>query len=276
MRGFIAVMAAAGLAACSPAVPDSNPDRGAGVGFGSYSEYQQRQIERERALQGQSLPSAAPVTAQTLDPQAPLAGSGPTVTPAQTAIAQSNAPRSAVPAPTQTVASAPAGSDEAAEIAASTRAALNNSGSDPLQASPSNPAPALVNNPGISDENDFAAVASRRSIEGDAARLQQRQQQYTVVQPTALPSRAGNGQPNVVQYALRTSHAKGTRVHRRVSIASPARTQRNCAAYSSADEAQIDFLASGGPQRDRKGLDPDGDGFACAWDPAPFRRAAGN
>ena len=31
------------------------------------------------------------------------------------------------------------------------------------------------------------------------------------------------------------------------------------------------FLEAGGPKRDRKGLDPDGDGFACAWDPRPFR-----
>ena len=54
------------------------------------------------------------------------------------------------------------------------------------------------------------------------------------------------------------------------------RTQRGCAVYRSPDQAQIDFRASGGPQRDRKGLDPDGDGYACAWDPAPFRAAVRN
>ena len=275
MRGFIAVMAAAGLAACSPAVPDSNPDRGAGVGFGSYSEYQQRQIERERALQGQSLPSAAPVTAQTLDPQAPLAGSGPTVTPAQTAIAQSNAPRSAVPAPTQTVASAPAGSDEAAEIAASTRAALNNSGSDPLQASPSNPAPALVNNPGISDEQDFDAVSSRQTIESDAERRARQAAQYQVVAPTAVPERADTG-PNIIQYALSTRHAKGQQIVRRVGFNLANKNARNCAGFESDDAAQEEFLRLGGPNRDRLALDPDGDGYACGWDPAPFRRAINN
>lgn len=55
-----------------------------------------------------------------------------------------------------------------------------------------------------------------------------------------------------------------------------AKAQRNCAGYASPDQAQIDFLANGGPQRDRKGLDPDGDGFACGWDPSPFRSAVGN
>ena len=39
------------------------------------------------------------------------------------------------------------------------------------------------------------------------------------------------------------------------------------------DVAQEAFLAQGGPQSDRKGLDPDGDGFACDWDPRPFRAA---
>ena len=40
-----------------------------------------------------------------------------------------------------------------------------------------------------------------------------------------------------------------------------------------ADQAQSAFLDSGGPEKDRKGLDPDGDGFACGWDPTPFRNA---
>jgi hypothetical protein len=39
------------------------------------------------------------------------------------------------------------------------------------------------------------------------------------------------------------------------------------------DAAQEAFLAAGGPERDRNNLDPDGDGFACWWDPEPFRRA---
>jgi hypothetical protein len=40
--------------------------------------------------------------------------------------------------------------------------------------------------------------------------------------------------------------------------------------------AQIAFLERGGPKRDTLGLDPDGDGFACYWDPAPFRKAVNN
>ena len=37
--------------------------------------------------------------------------------------------------------------------------------------------------------------------------------------------------------------------------------------------AQAEFLRRGGPDRDPKALDPDGDGFACSWDPRPFQAA---
>ncbi|WP_299687936.1 hypothetical protein [uncultured Tateyamaria sp.] len=274
-RSVLIVGALAALAACQPAIPDSgagvvNPGRG--VGFDDPSTLAAREARAQQLQTGTRVPPAPGVAAQALPPAASANQ--------QNALVQTRQVAQPQPA-TQTARAVtdPAGLDaELAQIAQQNdaAAAVANSGENVVNASPSNAAPVILNNPGISDENDFDAVASRRSIEGDAARLQQRQQQYTVVQPTALPSRAGNGQPNVVQYALRTSHAKGTRVHRRISIASAAKHQRNCAVYNSADEAQIAFLAAGGPQRDRKGLDPDGDGFACTWDPAPFRRAAGN
>jgi hypothetical protein len=79
-----------------------------------------------------------------------------------------------------------------------------------------------------------------------------------------------------VNYALQTTHARGTRLYTRTGINLAARAQRVCAGYASADQAQIDFLAKGGPERDRLGVDPDGDGFACAWNPAPFRAAVRN
>ena len=166
-----------------------------------------------------------------------------------------------------------------ADIAAETTAALAatsaNSGVPPLEASPSNPPPAILSNPGISSENDFAAVSAEQTIESDAERLAQNRAQYEVIQPTELPSRSASTQPNVVAYALQTSNPKGTRVYNRAG-ASQSKFQRNCAKYASPDLAQVDFLNAGGPQRDRKGLDPDGDGYACGWDPAPFRAAVGN
>ncbi|KIC51415.1 excalibur calcium-binding domain-containing protein [Tateyamaria sp. ANG-S1] len=259
-RSFLMLGAVAGLAACQPAIPDSNPgdfaDPGRGVGFENPNTLEARQ-SRDAQLTGPAVQAAPAVGTQPLPPTS-----------------QAQAARQ-----TPRAVSNPASLDaELAQIAAANDAAAAqaNSGQAVVNASPSNAAPVILNNPGISDENDFDAVSSRQSIESDAARLEANRQQYQVVQPTALPSRAESAQPNVVQYALQTRHPKGTRVHRRFGVGSAARFERNCAAYNSADEAQIDFLARGGPERDRQGLDPDGDGYACAWDPAPFRRAAGN
>jgi len=263
-RKFMMVGALGALAACQPAVPDSGAgivDPGRGVGFDNPNTLAAREA-RNAQLETSAVPAAPVVGTQTLPTASATATAAPTTT-TTTARAVSD----------------PQGLDaELAQIAAQNDAAAAraNSGQAVVNASPSNAAPVILNNPGISDENDFGAVSSRQSIESDAARLEANRQQYQVVQPTALPSRAGAGQPNVVQYALQTRHPKGTQVHRRFNVGSASKFQRNCAEYNSADEAQIDFLARGGPERDRRGLDPDGDGYACGWDPAPFRRAASN
>jgi hypothetical protein len=159
-------------------------------------------------------------------------------------------------------------SEEKARI----EARIANSGVDPVQASPSNPAPQIVENAaGISDENNFDAVSNTRSIEGDAALIAQNRARYEIIQPEALPTRPGTDTPNIVAYALQTTNPKGAPIYRRSAFASENRHLRNCASFASADLAQEAFLANGGPDRDRQNLDPDGDGFACSWDPAPFR-----
>ena len=133
-----------------------------------------------------------------------------------------------------------------------------------------------LNNPGISDEQDFSAVSSRESIESDRQRVEAQSQAYKVIEPTALPTRSGSSGPSIVEFALSTTNAVGQSVYKRSSRASQTKFNNNCAKYTSSDAAQTDFLKSGGPQRDRKGIDPDGDGFACFWDPRPFRQATRN
>ncbi|MFP7571590.1 hypothetical protein [Marivita sp. S2033] len=182
------------------------------------------------------------------------------------AVLEGRAPASVIAAP-PTVTGAPL-----TGISPQDQARLANSGVAPLNASPSNPAPAIVENAaGISGENDFNAVSSSRTIESDAALIAQNRAQYQVIQPEALPTRPGTNTPNIVAYALQTTNPKGVSLYRRGGFASESRTQRNCAGFASADLAQEAFLAEGGPEKDRNKLDPDGDGFACGWDPAPFR-----
>lgn len=132
------------------------------------------------------------------------------------------------------------------------------------------------NNVAISDEQDFSAVSSRESIESDAARRAAQAAARQQVAPTALPTRPANTGPNIVAYALNAPNVKGQEWYSRFIFATQSRFQRNCAKYGSPDAAQRDFLARGGPDRDRLGIDPDGDGFACGWDPAPFKLVASN
>lgn len=156
-----------------------------------------------------------------------------------------------------------------------TAAALN-SGVAPVEASPANPAPQIATNAvGISDENNFDAVSGQRDIAQDATLIAQNRAQYVVIEPTDVPVRPGTDQPNIVEFALRTTNPVGAQLYRRLGLTREARHLRACAAYPSPDLAQEAFLAQGGPDRDRRGLDPDGDGFACRWDPTPFRSVLG-
>ncbi|MBR9820428.1 MAG: hypothetical protein GYB51_05465 [Rhodobacteraceae bacterium] len=254
MRELTWAMALLGLASCAPAVPDS----AAGVGFGDYQSYQQ---QREAQLQAQTIAPPAQVSSETLP--------GAAGTPLSAI--------DALPPGARTTEPGAGEADSAEALAADTQAALmaaQNSGEAPLDASPSNPAPEAVNALGISAENDFAAVDAQRSIAEDREFIQENRQRYEQVQPEALPERT-SVRPNLAAYALETSHAVGTPLYNRIGLLNAeARYTRNCGKYPSPDMAQSDFLARGGPQRDRLGIDPDGDGFACTWDPAPFRKAA--
>ncbi len=66
----------------------------------------------------------------------------------------------------------------------------------------------------------------------------------------------------------------GQPMYRR-TLPSQSKAARRCAGYASDDMAQLAFLSAGGPDKDRHGIDPDGDGYACSWDPGRYRRAVG-
>lgn len=242
---------AASLAACAPQVPDS----GAGIGFGSEAEAMQA---RERELAG------VPATADRLAP--PQALSSETLPPADPLLQ---------PAPRSPGSVSAAQSGSADDIAAQTAAVLASTAPATGGATLGSPE-VVTTESGLSAENDFSAVAETRTIESDAALIATNRAQYEVVQPTAVPDRDGATQPNIVSYALSTSHPVGTRVYSRSGINLDGRAERACRNFSSADLAQIEFLSRGGPERDRAGLDPDGDGYACNWDPSRFRKAVQN
>jgi hypothetical protein len=227
------------LSACAPEVPDS----AAGVGFNSYSEY----VRSRDAAQAAGLVPGPAISTERIGTATP---------PAAIAVA----PLPAAPQPAAPVAALPADrprADTIAGIAPQSGETRHYSGGSTAA---------------ISDEQNFDAVASRESIQSDAERLRAQRQQYVVVEPTALPERSGPAGPNIVEFALSTRHAPGTAAYRRSALRLTS-YERACGGFTSADLAQEAFLARGGPERDPMGVDPDGDGFACGWDPRPFRAA---
>lgn len=263
MRILPFAAAALALAACSPQVPDS----AAGVGFSDYNSY---------------VRNAEPVPASPLNPMAPAASAAPAAgfSPANAAAAidrATGAAPGAEPATGAVIGSSPAPMASTLAPAPMETATLDANGQRPRGNAPAGikeeSGEMAVVNPAISDENDFAAVSARETIESDKQRIERNKALYTVDQPSALPDRPGDtGASAAIQFALATSHPVGSQMYKRSSLKfkSP---DAACQKYGSDMEAQEEFLASGGPERDRKGIDPDGDGYACNWNPAPFRAA---
>jgi len=241
MRLAVLVTLPLALLACAPSVPDS----GAGVGFQDYDAY----VRSRDAQAGRPQPIVPPgfstdtigAAIDRADGSAPVAGTQRPVT---------GAVIGALPSPSELPAVRPRGNAPAG--------IRQESGE------------MMHSNPSISDENDFNAVSGRETIASDKQRIEQNRSQYQVIQPGALPVRPGSTGPNIVDFAIATSNPVGAQLYRRSGF-SVSRAASKCAGYASPDLAQEAFLAKGGPERDRLGLDPDGDGYACSWDPSPFR-----
>jgi hypothetical protein len=251
MRARYMVFSALVLGACQMGIPDSGA--GAGVGFDNYSSYAAR---TEAELAG-AASAAAPVV------------STERTTIGTTVVAA--APDAAV-ASTESPAVAGISSSELAAAGIGNSDQLDTLLGDPA----TTPVASTAGNEELSDEQNFDAVSARETIESDAERIEQQRQVYQVIEAKALPTRQGAGAPNIVAFALETSNQVGQPIYSRSLIFAESRFLKSCGKFTSPDQAQEAFLAAGGPKRDRKGMDPDGDGFACAWDPAPFRLAAQN
>ena len=259
MRAVTVVLVMVGLVGCSqPRVPESATI--APSGFDNYNDY----------LRANSDPGAPVIGETTGDPivGAPISGTalpgrGFSTDAAAAAIDAADGTTST------TTGTAPLTAIEPVQTADATLPAADRS-RDSLPAGIAQDAGEM--HAGISDEQDFEAVKSRESIESDMARIEANRAQYVVIQPSELPTRPGDTGPNIVEFALATTNPPGAQLYTRSAIRLGS-SNAACGKFASPDQAQQAFLAAGGPDRDRKGLDPDGDGFACYWDPRPFRTA---
>mgnify|MGYP001188559287 CR=1 FL=1 len=75
---------------------------------------------------------------------------------------------------------------------------------------------------------------------------------------------------NVAKFARDTKNKKGEKIYTRSSI-SIYNNWNECSKFRTQDDAQRKFIKDGGPYNDKFNLDPDGDGFACKWDPEIYR-----
>ncbi|MBR3370574.1 MAG: hypothetical protein IKG52_08085 [Rhodobacteraceae bacterium] len=245
----VAIVALIALAACDTAPPYSNvvDTTGRGVGFSDYAQYMRAQeelsrIRRQQAAQGQG--PAGPQFATQQQSTQPQTTAGGTIGSEAVAALRGQPVQSAP------VAQQPAGQFQTAS------------------ASPAAQMPAAPASAGVTDQQftpqPFGTPAQNTVVTRDY-----------VPQVRVSQDEIGTGEgPNLFVYALSTRHNIG---EQRYTRRHPLRWQRweaACSQFATQDLAQDAFLMAGGPERDPNHLDPDGDGFACWWDPRPFRQAA--
>ena len=189
---------------------------------------------------------------------------------------QPTRPRAQAPAQTQVAAQVPAPAPQPAaqQPAGAPRTAI--AGTDPNEQLGEEVAAALGYDIGIDPNADSINLAldsqevQERERAAAQARREAAQQQLVVVEPEPVPQADINA--NVVKFARETTHPVGTRRYNRPAFRDRLQSAAVCRRFDTADEAQRRFLANGGPDTDRFNLDPDGDGFACKFDPEKYRK----
>jgi len=252
------------VSACASNAPYSNviDTAGSGVGFSDYAQYMRAQeelsrIRRAEAAAARAVPQQSGAPAQVgFQPQG--FGNAQTQVPQQAPLGQ---PIAATPLQSQPQQVAQA--NAAQPTTAQPLASLGFNTGQTLAASA--PAPAEQ---GVSTQSyqaqPFGTAAQNRVVRRDFV---------PQVRVTAAEAPAASG-PNLFMYALSTRHNVGEERYTRRNPLRWRRWEAACAQYPHQDLAQEAFLAAGGPEKDSENMDPDGDGFACWWNPAPFRQAA--
>ncbi|MHA1127526.1 MAG: hypothetical protein ACTSRN_01075 [Alphaproteobacteria bacterium] len=112
----------------------------------------------------------------------------------------------------------------------------------------------------------FAEQEAKRNAA--AVALAAARDQLVIIEPGTLPEVMAG--VNIAQFARTTRNAVGESLYRRPVIKNRF-SSAECRKFRSADDAQRNFLANGGPEQDPLNLDPNGDGFACKWSPEVYR-----
>lgn len=147
----------------------------------------------------------------------------------------------------------------------------------PVDPAPASTAAAVSTIPDQAAPRDVASIASAAIAEAEGANAPAAPLPMTGgadnFTAPPLPDTMSVVGLQVAAYALNTTHAVGDRVYSRFPLRFR-RAEVECRDFRTTDLAQDWFLSNEGPERDRAGLDPDGDGFACNWTPYSYRTQA--
>ena len=115
------------------------------------------------------------------------------------------------------------------------------------------------------------STLEQQNVEKEKAKqsLLNARQKRTIVKPVDIEELKQESSVNVVLFARQTSNNVGEKLYNRITT--KRKNSTRCLRFVSADDAQRFFLEKDGPEKDHWDLDPDGDGFACKWDPKPYR-----
>jgi hypothetical protein len=225
-----------GLSACAPTAPYSNvlDTAGRGVGFSDYAQYMRAQEELSRIRRADAAQGRVMGAPAAVQPQQGATIGSQAVAALRGTAPAAGQPSVATPAPTQIASAQPVA---------------------PV-------GPATVTDQQFQPQ-PFGTPQQNQVITRDF-----------VPQVRVSDTELGAGGPNLFNFALSSTHRVGEQRYTRRNLMRWQRWEAACAQFTNQDLAQEAFLAAGGPDRDPENLDPDGDGFACWWDPAPFRQAA--
>ena len=115
------------------------------------------------------------------------------------------------------------------------------------------------------------STLEQQNIEKEKAKesLLKAREKRTIIQPKINHELTKTSEVNIVLFARQTKNEIGDKLYNR--ILAKRKNQTSCLRFVTQDDAQRFFLEKNGPEKDHWNLDPDGDGFACDWDPEPYR-----
>ena len=127
----------------------------------------------------------------------------------------------------------------------------------------------LKTSDGVLDLSQFSQEQQKFERE-EAAKRREKLKAGRVVLEASRKEKIATKSVNLAVFARSVSNKLGEKIYYRNIVSSGDGSA--CKKFHNKNAAQIFFLENGGPKNDFHYIDPDGDGFACNWDPEIYRK----